>query len=291
MTRRYTHNISHLIGVTRDIPGPDMGTNAQTMAWMMDAYGQAHGYSPGIVTGKPLELGGSYGREEATGRGVALIIGEWCRENDLDPAKTTVAIQGYGNVGQWLADQLSKDGFRVVALSDISGGIFIAGGLDIAAVARHFQDTGTVAGFRDAQKLTNEQLLALDCDILVPAAVGDVIDETNVASVAARMIVEAANHPITPEADAILAQRGVPVIPDILANGGGVTVSYFEWTQNVQQYRWDLEAVDRELGKTLRRAYTAVRERSRQDTISMREAALAIAISRVARAIRLRDFV
>jgi glutamate dehydrogenase (NAD(P)+) len=291
LTRRYTQNISHLIGVTRDIPGPDMGTNARTMAWMMDAYGQAHGYTPGIVTGKPLDLGGSYGREEATGNGVALIIGEWCRENGRVASETRIAIQGYGNVGRWLAERLSEQDFRIVAVSDISGGIYRPEGLDMAALERHVQENRSVVGFPETESISNEELLALDCDILVPAALGDVIDETNAASVRAPLVVEAANHPTTPEGDEILMQRGVTVIPDILANGGGVTVSYFEWTQNVQQFRWDLEVVEKELSKTLKRAYAAVRERAQRDNLSMREAALSIAVSRVAQAIRLRDFV
>lgn len=291
LTRRYTQNISHLIGVTRDIPGPDMGTNARTMAWMMDAYGQAHGYTPGIVTGKPLDLGGSYGREEATGHGVALIINEWCRDNGRTPSATRVAIQGYGNVGRWLAGRLWKDGFKVIAVSDISGGVYHAAGLDIPALERHVAGNRFVSGLPGAGALSNDELLAADCDILVPAALGDVIDETNAASIRAPVIVEAANHPTTPEGDAILMERGVTVIPDILANGGGVTVSYFEWTQNVQQFRWDLDVVEKELAKTLKRAYAAVRERARHDGVSMREAALCIAVDRVAEAIRLRDFV
>jgi glutamate dehydrogenase (NAD(P)+) len=261
LTRRYTQNISHLIGVTRDIPGPDMGTNARTMAWMMDAYGQAHGYTPGIVTGKPLDLGGSYGREEATGHGVALIINEW------------------------------SCGFKVVAVSDISGGVYNAAGLDIVALERHVAENRFVTGFPGAEPVSNDELLAADCDILVPAALGDVINEGNADSIRAPVIVEAANHPTTPEGDAVLVERGVEVIPDILANGGGVTVSYFEWTQNVQQFRWDLEVVEKELAKTLKRAYAAVRERAEHDDGSMREAALCIAVDRVAKAIRLRDFV
>jgi len=291
LTRRYTQNISHLIGVTRDIPGPDMGTNANTMAWMMDAYGQTHGYSPGIVTGKPLDLGGSYGREEATGHGVALVIEEWCRENGREPSETTIAIQGYGNVGFWLADQLWKHNFRVVALSDISGGIYNRAGLDVVALEGYMRETHGLRGFPGSVPLSNEALLALDCDILVPAALGDVIDEHNAGSVRAPLVVEAANHPVTPAGDAVLTDRGITLIPDILANGGGVTVSYFEWTQNVQQYRWDLETVQRELAKTLLRAYAAVRDLALQDGTSMREAALDIAVGRVARAIRLRDFV
>jgi glutamate dehydrogenase (NAD(P)+) len=291
LTRRYTQNISHLIGVTRDIPGPDMGTNARTMAWMMDAYGQAHGYTPGIVTGKPLDLGGSYGREEATGHGVALIIDEWCRENGRLPAATRIAIQGYGNVGRWLAGRLCSYGFKVVAVSDISGGVYNAAGLDIVALERHVAENRFVTGLPGAEPLSNDELLAADCDILVPAALGDVINEGNADSIRAPVIVEAANHPTTPEGDAVLVERGVKVIPDILANGGGVTVSYFEWTQNVQQFRWDLEVVEKELAKTLKRAYAAVRERAERDDGSMREAALCIAVDRVAKAIRLRDFV
>jgi glutamate dehydrogenase (NAD(P)+) len=277
--------------VTRDIPGPDMGTNARTMAWMMDAYGQAHGYTPGIVTGKPLDLGGSHGREEATGHGVGLIIEEWCRENGRQPEETRVAIQGFGNVGRWLAERLWKNDFSVVAVGDITGGIHRADGLNMPALDCYVQAHRYVAGFPEADAISNEELLAVDCDILVPAALGDVITGSNAASIRAPLIVEAANHPTTPEGDAVLHENGITVIPDILANGGGVTVSYFEWTQNVQQFRWDLEVVEKELEKTLKRAYEAVWQRSLREEISMREAALCIAVSRVAQAIRLRDFV
>ena len=291
LTRRYTQNISYILGVNRDIPGPDMGTNAMTMAWMMDAYGQRYGYTPGIVTGKPVDLGGSYGREEATGHGVAYVIEQWCRDAGRDPAATRVAIQGYGNVGRWLARSLAKSGYTLVAVSDVSGGVYAGCGLDIERLEGWVSETHSVSGLPGGDAVSNAEVLCLPCDILVPAAIGDVITEANCASVRAPVIIEAANHPVTPEADVWLAEQGCTIVPDILANGGGVTVSYFEWTQNIQQFRWEAEKVTRELEQTLRRAYECVRDLARRDGLSWRDAAMATAVSRVARAIELRAYV
>jgi glutamate dehydrogenase (NAD(P)+) len=291
LTRRYTQNIAHIIGVNRDILAPDMGTNAQTMAWMMDAYGQLDGYTPGIVTGKPVALGGSLGRESATGRGVYMVLRELCRELGRDPKTTTLAIQGYGNVGSWTARFAFEAGFPVQAVSDISGAVYNEGGLDIDALQRHRREGGALIDFPGGAQITNADLLALPCSVLIPAAGGDAVTEANCEQVRADIIIEGANHPLTSEADAALSERGVLVVPDILANAGGVIVSYFEWTQNIQRFRWDEERVISELEQTLTLAYRSVRELARERRLPMRRAAYLIAVDRVAEAIRLRGFV
>jgi glutamate dehydrogenase (NAD(P)+) len=291
LTRRYTQNIAHLIGINRDIPAPDMGTNAQTMAWMMDAYGQIEGYTPGIVTGKPVALGGSLGREAATGRGVFLILTALCAELGRPPAGVSVAIQGNGNVGSWTARFATAAGFRVIAISDVSGGAYCGTGLDIPYVERHLAQGGSPAELPGSDHITNQQLLELPCDVLVPAATGDVITKENCPAIRAQAIVEAANHPISVDADAELAERGVSVVPDILANAGGVIVSYFEWTQNIQQFRWGEEHINAELEKVLMGTYRAVRALADERRLTLRQAANRIAVDRVAEAIRLRGFV
>ena len=291
LTRRYTHNISYVIGVDRDIPAPDLGTNAQTMAWMMDAYGQLRGYSPGIVTGKPVALGGSLGRESATGHGVYLVLVELCQELGREPESTTIAIQGFGNVGSWAARCAVGGGFQVAAVSDISGGVYNPNGLDIDALYRHVRDGGVLAEFPGGDRITNEELLSLPCDVLIPAALGDAITTENCGSIRAKIVVEGANHPCTAAADAVLTERGVLVVPDILANAGGVTVSYFEWTQNIQRFRWDEDRVARELKRILLTAYRNVRELAADKNLTMRQATYRIAVERVAEAIRLRGFV
>jgi glutamate dehydrogenase (NAD(P)+) len=291
LTRRYTQNISHIIGINRDIPAPDLGTNAQTMAWMMDAYGQLHGHTPGIVTGKPVELGGSPGRESATGRGVVIALQAYCRELGREPRDVTVAVQGNGNVGSWAARLAATAGFPVVAISKSTGGIYDARGLDIDALDRHRAQGGDLTSFPGAEQITNDELLALPCVALVPAAIDDVITESNCDRVRAQIIVEAANHPITAGADAALEGEGVTVLPDILANAGGVIVSYFEWAQNIQQFRWEEARVNSELERMLLAAYRSVREVAAQHKLTMRRAAHRIAVGRVAQAIRLRGFV
>jgi glutamate dehydrogenase (NAD(P)+) len=292
VTRQFVGSISHLLGVNRDIPAPDLNTDGQTMAWMMDTYGRRYGHTPGIVTGKPVELGGSLGREAATGRGVAMMIEETSRHLHLPLDGTTVAIQGFGNVGSWVARLLPAVGCRVVAVSDHNGGIYAAGGLDIARVLEHLQETGTVDGTPGPDAISNDDLLRLDVDWLVPAAVGDVITVDNAEQIAAKVIVEAANHPVTPMADAILDDRGVPIVPDIMANAGGVTVSYFEWTQNIQQYRWDEVRVNTELRNVMSTIFGDVcgfKERYHRATL--REAAFALGVARVARAVRWRGYI
>jgi glutamate dehydrogenase (NAD(P)+) len=268
-----------------------MGTNARTMAWMMDAYGSTHGYAPAIVTGKPVELGGSYGRESATGRGVMLVTRAFCADNAMDPRDVSIVVQGFGNVGSWTAMLAHAWGFRVVGVGDLRGAIYDARGIDVPALAAHLDAGGTMAAFAGGNAIDSASaLLTLPCDVLIPAATGEVIDAANAGDIRARVVVEAANHPVTLEGDAILAQRGVTVIPDILANAGGVIVSYFEWTQNIQQFRWTEERVNEELEQRILAAYAAVRAGT-ADGRSFRDAAFAIAVERVARAIKLRAFV
>ena len=289
LTRRYTQMIGYVLGVNRDIPAPDMNTNAQTMAWMMDAYGQRYGYQPACVTGKPVELGGSLGREAATGRGVVMVMEEYAKDRGYPLEGATVAIQGFGNVGSWAARIAAEAGATVVAVSDVRGGIHRDSGLDIEKVWAHRDETGSVVGFPGVDDISNEDLLELDVAWLVPAALGEVIHGRNASKIRARVVVEAANHPITPLADATLDDAGVVVIPDILANAGGVTVSYFEWTQNIQQFRWEEEQVNDQLRKVMSKAYAAVSDAA--TGCSLRDAAFGIGVERVSRAVRLRGYV
>jgi len=291
LTRRYMSQVSYVVGVNRDIMAPDVNTNAQTMAWMMDAYGQRAGHTPAIVTGKPVELGGSLGREAATGRGVVMVTNDMVTAAGQAPDSLTMAIQGFGNVGSWTARLAAADGYKVVAVSDVNGGIHSPHGLNIPDLLQHVRDAGSVAGYPGCEPISNEQLLELDVDVLVPAALGGVITSDNAARVRARWLVEAANHPVTPAADGILAASGVTVVPDILANAGGVTVSYFEWTQNIQQFAWDEDRVNLELGKIMAKACRQVRDRAQADGTSLREAAFCIAVERVAQAAHLRGYV
>ncbi|HSK95969.1 MAG TPA: Glu/Leu/Phe/Val dehydrogenase dimerization domain-containing protein [Euzebyales bacterium] len=291
LTRRYMAQVSYIVGVKRDIMAPDMNTNAQTMAWMMDAWGRTHGHEPGIVTGKPLELGGSHGREAATGRGVVMVLDEAVRERGRSPADCTVAIQGYGNVGSWAARLAVQAGYRVVAVSDVNGGIHRPTGLAIDLLDKHVAETRTVVGFDGAEPVSNDELLELDVDILVPAALGGVIHEGNADRIRADIVIEAANHPVTPVADAVLSERGVLVVPDIVANAGGVTVSYFEWTQNIQEFRWTEERVNDQLGNHMRAGYRRVSGRAHDMETTLRRAAFAIGIARVSEAAHLRGYV
>ncbi|MGQ0679578.1 MAG: Glu/Leu/Phe/Val family dehydrogenase [Actinomycetota bacterium] len=291
MTRVYTNQISHLIGPHRDIPAPDVNTNSQTMAWMMDEYGKRHGYTPQIVTGKPVALGGSYGRESATGRGAVVVMDQVVDDLGLDRRETSVAIQGFGNVGSWAARLAHELGYKVVAISDSQGGVFNSAGINIPALVKHRKDTGSVSGFSDADRLTNDELLTLDVNVLLPAALGEVIHKGNAEKVRAKIIVEGANHPVTPAADEILGSDGVLIAPDILANAGGVIVSYFEWTQNIQQFRWREEEVIERLNQRLIDSYEHVRTVAQLQNVSMREAAFAIAVQRVAETSHLRGYI
>jgi glutamate dehydrogenase (NAD(P)+) len=293
MTRRFTNGIAHVIGVYRDIPAPDMNTNAQTMAWMMDAYSATHGYSPAIVTGKPLDLGGAPGREAATGRGVVYVLEAYAEEHGLDMRDLRIAVQGFGNVGSWVATEATAQGATVVAVSDVSGGVRREAGLDVAGLVEIVRGGGRVGDTAQVgvDRVTNEELLESPCDVLVPAALGEVIDTDNAPDVRADVVVEAANYPVTPGADKILGDRGIPVIPDILANAGGVTGSYFEWTQNIQQFTWKEERFNEELRDRLRAAYQATMASAEEYGCTLRQAAFAIGIKKVAQAARMRGYV
>jgi len=292
LTRRYIMNIEHIIGPQRDIPAPDMGTNAKTMGWMMDAYGQVHGYEPAAVTGKPLELGGSLGRESATGRGVVYVLNELAREMNIPVGEqTSIAIQGFGNVGSWVAQFAHQEGYSIVAVSDIESGIYNSNGLNIPLLVDHLEKGGEIKSFKGGEVITNEELLEVNTDILIPAAIENTITANNIDRLRCKVIIEAANHPITPEADEELHSRGVTVIPDILANSGGVTVSYFEWTQNVQQFQWDEIRVNTELQKRIKTAYRIVQDKVIKENLSYRHAAYQIGIAKVAEAVELRGFI
>ena len=289
MTRRYASEISLIIGPDRDIPAPDMYTDAQTMAWIMDTYSMTMGYSSlGVVTGKPIPLGGSAGRNEATARGALFCIREACAVLKKPVRGATVAVQGYGNAGGILARLLHADGARVVAVSDSKGGVYQSRGLDPAQVDEHKLRTGSVVGFKSAERITNEELIEVKCDVLAPAALENQITLRNASHVRARVVAEAANGPTTPGADRVLRDHGVFVIPDVLCNAGGVTVSYFEWAQNMQGYFWDEAAVNRELERFMKRAFHEVHELSKRHKLDMRTAAYVLAVGRVAEATRVR---
>jgi glutamate dehydrogenase (NAD(P)+) len=291
LTRRYTQSIEHLIGPNRDIPAPDLGTTAQTMAWMMDAYGQSHGHSPAIVTGKPVEMGGSLGREAATGRGVSYILQEAARDFSLDTKAARIVVQGFGNVGSWAARLIYDNGHKIIGVSGVEGGVYNSDGLDIPELQNYQNINGAVSGFTGGEQISNDELLVLDCDVLIPAAIDNVITKDNARYIRAPLILEGANHPTTPEADRILTERGIIILPDILVNAGGVIVSYFEWTQNIQEFHWDEQRVNEELSKTLLRAYMNVRTRAKDEGVTHRQASFEIGVERVARVIELRGFV
>jgi len=288
LTRAFVGGIHDVIGPDRDIPAPDMGTNAQTMAWMLDEFSRFHGHAPAVVTGKPIALGGSYGREEATGRGLYFAMQNLFGSEGKRIADFTYAVQGFGNVGSWVARFIAQAGGKVTAISDVGGAIRNPAGLDVEALVAHVGKTGGLAGFAGGESFAGDALLAEPVDVLVPAALGGVITANNAGEIRARTIIEGANHPVDPEADDILMKRSVVVLPDIYANAGGVTVSYFEWVQNIQQYRWDVERVDGELEKIMKRAYTDLIATAKQYACDLRTAAFALAITRVAHATELR---
>jgi glutamate dehydrogenase (NAD(P)+) len=294
VTRRYTSEIILLIGPKIDIPAPDMGTNAQTMAWMMDTYSMTVGYSvPAVVTGKPLNIGGSLGREEATGRGVIVCMLEALRLKEIShsPRDISVVVQGFGNVGSNAAKRAHALGFNVIAVSDVTGGYYNPNGLNIPAMADYAAKNRSLAGYKDdVEMVTNAELLELPCDVLIPAAMENQLTGQNARKVRAGLIVEGANGPTTPEADDILNDRGITVVPDILANAGGVTVSYFEWVQGLQEYFWDEDEVYRRLERILIRAFDNVTHTAESYKVDLRTAAQITAIDRVARATMTRGF-
>lgn len=289
LTRRYTSEIINLIGPDKDIPAPDMYTNEQTMAWIMDTYSINVGHTvPSVVTGKPVSIGGSFGRTEATGRGVAYCARRAVAHIGLKSEHPTVVVQGFGNVGSITARLLWDTEYKIIAVSDVFGGIYNPKGLDIPKLQEHVAATGKVAGFEGSQKISNEELLALECDVLVPAALGDQINDETVKSVNCKIVVEGANGPTSPEADRVLHERGVLVVPDILANAGGVTVSYFEWVQGLMHLFWSEEEVNNRLERIMGRACDQVFELSAQTGLRPRMSALRIGIGRLAEAKRLR---
>jgi glutamate dehydrogenase (NAD(P)+) len=289
LTRRFTTELGVVIGPEKDIPAPDMNTNAQVMAWMMDTYSMHAGYTvPGVVTGKPVSLGGSEGRAEATGRGTVYCLEDALRHLGGELAGLRVVIQGFGNVGGTAARLLHEAGARVIAVADVTGGIHAPDGLDIKAVGRWQSEHGCVSGFPAAQSVTNAELLELDCDVLIPAALENQITAQNAPRIKARIVAEAANGPTTPDADDILAARGVFLIPDILCNAGGVTVSYFEWVQDLNRDHWTEAVVNAKLREIMDRSFGEVLAMSRRESCDMRTAAYLLAVDRVASATALR---
>ena len=287
LTRRYTSEILPIIGPERDIPAPDVGTDERNMAWIMDTYSVNAGFAvPGVVTGKPIVLGGSLGRNSATGDGVAISVREALRSRGINPEGATVAIQGFGKVGYWGALALEKLGMKVVAVSDVNGGI--TGFKDVQSVFAHNKEHDTVAGMKGTDSLTNLELLHLPVDVLVPAALSDAITESSAPGIKAKIVVEGANAPTTPQGDAILNDKGTLVVPDILANSGGVIVSYFEWVQDKQNYFWSADEVRENLNQIMMRAIAEVAETSTSKKVTWREAANMIGVGRVAQAHRLR---
>jgi len=289
LTRRFTEALGAAIGVYRDIPAPDMNTDARVMAWIMDEFASRDSYSPAVVTGKPVELGGAPGRESATGRGAVDVLEAHLKANSACLSDVTVAIQGFGNVGAWMATTLDGRGARVVAVTDISGGVYNSRGLNVAAMLAHTKSGGRLAELDGVgDRIANDEFVGLEADVLAPAALGHVIGTDNAHLVRASIVLEGANDPTSPAADDILADRGVAVIPDILANAGGVTGSYFEWTQNIQQFQWSEERFNDELQDRLARAYEKTQATADEHGVSLRRGAFALGVQRVASAITLR---
>jgi len=291
IARSFIDKIEKVLGPGRDIPAPDVNTDAQTMAWMMDEYGKLHGHTPACVTGKPIALEGSYGREAATGRGVVYLYREAAPVLGLKPPETRVVVQGFGNVGSWAARIIQGLGARIVGVSDANGAIRSDEGIDPDALLHHLGDGGTLPEFEDAEAIEADELLEIECDVFIPAALGGMIHERNAERLNCRMMIEGANSPTTPKADEILEDKGVYVIPDVMANAGGVVVSYFEWVQNLQHFRWDERDVNDKLGGIMRRAYRSVAQRANDSDLSLRSAAHELGIERVVEASRTRGYI
>lgn len=289
MTRRYASEISMVIGPEADIPAPDIYTDGQTMAWILDTYSMTHGTTAlGVVTGKPVAIGGSLGRNEATARGCLFVTHEAMREKGMKIKGASVAVQGFGNAGAIAARLFHEEGARVIAVSDSRGGIHNPAGFDPSAVIKHKEKSGGVSGFPETAPITGEKLLELECDVLIPAAMENQITLENADRIRAKIVAEAANGPTTPGADDILHKKGILVLPDLLANAGGVTVSYFEWVQSLQAFFWREDEVNAKLGEIMARAFHEVHEVARMREVSMRTAAYVLAVSRVAEATRVR---
>jgi glutamate dehydrogenase (NAD(P)+) len=291
IARSFMDKVEKVLGPTRDIAAPDVNTNAQVMAWLMDEYGKLHGHTPAIVTGKPIALEGSLGREAATGRGCVYMFREAAPHIGLSPTDTTFVVQGYGNVGSWAARIMQQLGARMIAVSDAHGAIRSDAGIDANALADHILAGGLITEFPGAELIDPEDLVAVPCDVLIPAALGGMIHEGNADRIDCKMLIEGANSPTTPYADQVLRDKGVYVIPDVMANAGGVVVSYFEWVQNLQHFRWDEREVNDKLGTIMRRAYREVSARAREEGLDLREGAYVVGIERVAEAARTRGYV
>ncbi len=291
VARSFMNKIEKILGPTRDIPAPDVNTNAQTMAWLMDEYGKLHGHTPAICTGKPIALEGSYGREAATGRGCVYMFREAAPQLGLSTAETSFAVQGFGNVGSWAARLMQQLGARMVAVSDAHGAIRSEAGIDAYALQEHIAGGGLITEFPGVEEMDRDDLVATPCDVLLPAALGGMIHEQNADRIQCKVLVEGANSPTTPAADLILREKGVYVIPDVMANAGGVVVSYFEWVQNLQHFRWEEREVNDKLGTVMRRAYREVSGRAKEEKLDLREAAYLVGIERVVDASRTRGYV
>jgi glutamate dehydrogenase (NAD(P)+) len=291
VTRSFMDKVEKVLGPTRDIPAPDVGTDAQVMAWLMDEYGKLHGHTPACVTGKPISLEGSYGREAATGRGVVYIYCEAAAQLGLSPSDTRFVVQGFGNVGSWAARIMQESGATMVAVSDASGAIRSDEGIDADALVRHVREGGKLPDFDGAEAIEPDDLLEVECEVFIPAALGGMIHKHNADRLRCRMVVEGANSPTTPAADEILEDNGVLVVPDVMANAGGVVVSYFEWVQNLQHFRWDEHEVNERLGRIMRRAFREVCERARDCSLPLRAAAYELGIERVVEASRTRGYI
>ena len=289
LSRRYATEISILIGPDSDIPAPDMNTNPQIMGWMMDTFSMHQGYSvPAVITGKPLAIGGSEGRLEATARGVQVVTREAMRDLGMRPEDCSVVVQGFGNVGSISARLLHEMGCRVVGLSDIKGGVYNAHGIDVYRALRYSKEHGNLKGMPETEAVTNAELLELPCDVLVPAALENQLTGRNASRVRARLVIEAANGPTTPEADRIFNDRGITVVPDILANAGGVTVSYFEWVQDLQRFFWAENEINHRLESIIERSYRAVHLKALEQETNLRMGAYLLAVARVAEATEIR---
>jgi glutamate dehydrogenase (NAD(P)+) len=291
LTRRFTSAIIDVIGPDQDIPAPDMNTNAQTMAFVYDTYSMGIGKNtPGVVTGKPVEIGGSLGRNQATGKGICFILREYVKRKNLDLKQQKIIVQGFGNVGYWTAKTLYDWGLKIIAISDISGALFDETGINVDELYAYSQKNKVIQGFPKGKAIKNEELLELPCDFLLPCALENQITYENASKLQCKYIVEGANGPTTPEADEILFNRGIDVVPDILANAGGVTVSYFEWVQDVQSFFWNLDQVNKELERIMLEAFDQIYKIQQEKHISYRLAAYLIAVQRVAKAVEFRGF-
>jgi glutamate dehydrogenase (NAD(P)+) len=291
IARSFMDKIEKVLGPTRDIPAPDVNTNAQTMAWMMDEYGKLHGHTPAICTGKPIELEGSHGREAATGRGCVYMFREAAPQLGLTPAETTFVVQGYGNVGSWAARIMQQLGCRMVGVSDANGAVKSPAGIDADKLEEFIQKGGKLPDFEGVEQIDPEDLLGVECDVFIPAALGGMIHEHNADKMKCRVIVEGANSPTTPAADQILNDKGVYIIPDVMANAGGVVGSYFEWVQNLQHFRWEERDYNDKLGNIMRKAYREVSGRAKEEKLPLREAAYLVGIERVVEAARIRGYI